>query len=348
MKSKFKFLTAIFVITILSSGHTTIAEELTKEYNESWSASSVKTLEINNKFGEIIVKNEGGDQVSIDVLVTVEAPNEGKANELLELIEVKIGKSGSTVKATTTIDKEFKSKQKFSIDYTVNIPTDKNLNISNKYGNTVLNKLNASGKFNIQYGNFTANELNAPENGEMSVFLAYGNSKVESASVINVEVKYSNMQFGGVNDLKLNSKYSVVSIEEGGDITTESKYDTFNFEEVESISATSKYSHFNIEELKTSLKIENGYGGIKVEEVDAGFEYISVENKYGQVKLGLADASYSVEASCRYCGIKFPENDFTGDRKKEGQSVHIEGEVGSGGNGKVFVKSEYGEIKLRD
>lgn len=346
MKSKFKFLTAIFVITILSTGFSSIAEEVTKEFNESWSASSVQTLEITNKFGEVKISHEGGDQVTIKVEVMVEAPTEKKANELLELISINFGKSGNTATAVTNIDNEFKSKQRFSIDYTVNIPADKNLNISNKYGNVILDKLFANGNFNIQYGNFTANELNAPENAKMNIFLAYGKSRIESANDLKVELNYSSMDFGGIDDLNLNSKYSVVNIEKGSVLTADSKYDTFNFEEIEAIEATSRYSHFKIEELKKSLKIENGYGGIKVNEVNADFEYISVENKYGQVQLGLNNSSYSVEATCRYCGIKYPENEFSGDRIKENNTMEIKGTVGNSGQGKVFVKSDYGEIKL--
>ena len=348
MKSKFKIITAIIVITIFSSGITAIAEELTNEFHQAWLASSANKLEISNKFGEIKVNYQGGDSITIDVKVTVEAPNEKKANELLELIEVKFGKSGSTVKAVTEIDNDFKSKQQFSIDYTVNIPSDKELAITNKYGNTILDELNASGDFHISYGNFSANQLNAPENGHMEIYLAYGKANLESCSKANVEVNYSTIDFGGVNVLQILSKYSVLNIEEVDVITADSKYDTFNFEEVESLSATSKYSHFKIEELKTNLKIEAGYGGVKIDEVGADFESISIENSYGQIKLGLDERNYTIDASCKYCGIKYPADNFSGDRIKENNSSKINGKVGSGGKGKVYISSNYGEINLNN
>lgn len=347
MKSKCKFSIYLFVLGILSTGLKANAEEKTKEVHQAWTTNSVQTMDISNKFGEIKINDFGGDSVTIDVIITVEAPNEDRADELLELINVDFGKSGSTARAETNIDNEFKSRQKFSIDYTVNIPSDKNLKISNKYGNTIINELNASGNFDIQYGNFTANQLNAPLSDDMKLNLAYGKADIGSSNNMDIIVKYSTINMGGTGDLKVESKYSVLNVEESKVVSIESKYDTFEFEEVEVLTATTKYSHFKIEELKKRLKIQAGYGGISVDEVSEGFESISIENSYGQIRLGLDDASYSLDASCDYCGISYPEDDFNGNRMKENHSQTLKGNVGSGGTGTVYVRSRYGEIKLR-
>jgi len=347
MKSKFKFFSFLFVLGILSTGPKAIAEEKTKEYHESWTIKSVQAMEISNKFGEVKINNFGGDSVTIDVVITVEAPNEKRANELLGLINVNFRKTGGTVSAETDIANDFKSRQKFSIDYTVNIPSDKNLKVSNKYGNTILNELNASGAFNIQYGNFTANQLNAPSSESMNLVLAYGKADIGSSNDMDIEVKYSTMNIGGTGDLKVESRYSVLNVEESKEVTVQSKYDTFEFEEIDALKATTKYSHFKIEELKKRLKIEAGYGGISVDEVSADFESISIENSYGQIRLGLDDANYSLDASCDYCGISYPEENFAGNRIKENHTQTVKGKVGSGGNGTVYIRSRYGEIRLR-
>ena len=343
MKRAFKLVAAIFVIGILTAGTTVFAEEKTKEYHETWAASSVQSMEISNKFGEIKVVNEGGSEITIDVVVTVEARSEKKANELLSEIDVNFRKSGSIVKASTSIANNFKSQRKFSIDYIVNIPSDKNLKITNKYGNTIVNVLTGNGDFQIQYGNFSANELTGEK---MRIALAYGNADIGSGGNIVAQVKYSPISFGDIKNLQLQSKYSDISVEEGKDIQVESKYDKLSFEEVESVTATTKYSHLRIEELAISLKIETGYGSIKVKQVAPDFEFISITNSYGQISLGLDDASYSIDASCNYCGISYPENEFSGDRIKENNSRTIKGKIGDSTGGKVVVHSRYGDIKL--
>lgn len=343
MKRVFKLVAAIFVIGVLTAGTTAFAEEKTKEYHETWAASSVQSLEITNKFGEIKVVNKGGTEVTIDVIVTVEARDEKRADDLLDKIDVEFRKSGSIVKAATTIANNFKSQRKFSIDYVVNIPSDKNLKIANKYGNTIVNVLTGDGDFNIQYGNFSANELNGEK---IRIALAYGNADIASGGDIQAQVKYSPISFGEIKNLQIESKYSNITIEEGKDIKVESKYDKLSFEEVESVMASTKYSHLRIDELAKSLKIETGYGSVKVEQVAPDFEFISITNSYGQISLGLDEASYSVDASCNYCGISYPEDEFTGDRIKENNSRTIKGKIGTGMGGKVMVHSRYGDIKL--
>ncbi len=345
MKSKCKFFVLLLVLGVLTTGIKAFAAEKTKEYHEKWPTSGIQALEVINKFGEVKVNNAGGSDVTIDVVVTVEAMSESRVNEILGQINVSFGKTGGTVKAETKIDNDFRGRQKFSIDYTINIPSDKNLKISNKYGNTIVNELNASGDFDIQYGNLTATSLMAPASGSMRVNLSYGKAEISASSDINVEVKYSTMNFGELKNIELLSKYSVVNMDEGKSLKIDSKYDTFNFGEVEALDATIKYSHVKIEELKKELKVVSGYGGISVEEVSDDFKSISVENTYGQIKLGL-DSNYSLDASCNYCGISYPADEFTGNKMNENNTKTVQGKVGKGEGGKVYVRSRYGEIKL--
>ncbi len=346
MKRNYKTAALLLLVIVLLTGMQAFAREKTKEYNESWPQSSVQTLEINNKFGDVNVTHKGGDDVTIDVVVTVEAPDEQRADELLDMIDVSFNKTGGTVRAATHIGNDFKSRQKFSIDYDVNIPPGKNLGITNKYGNTFVNELSGNGTFDIQYGNFTANELNSATGNPVDLRLAYGKSNVETAGNMTVTVQYSTMGFGQLDALKLESKYTVINLDEAGSVDAESKYDTFNFGEVGSVSANTKYTKIRVDELMENLEVDAGYGGINVNRVNPGFESVSITNSYGQISLGLGNASYSLDASCNYCGISYPEDDFSGDRVSENQSQEVKGTVGNGSGGTVVVNSRYGQIKL--
>jgi hypothetical protein len=113
------------------------------------------------------------------------------------------------------------------------------------------------------------------------------------------------------------------------------------------VTANTKYSNLKIESLGKNLKIESGYGGISVDEVASDFESISITNSYGEIAVGLDDLSYVVDASCEYCGIDYPENNFTGNKMKEKQTQQIDGKVGTGDGGSVTIKSRYGSIKLK-
>jgi hypothetical protein len=181
----------------------------------------------------------------------------------------------------------------------------------------------------------------------MKVTLGYGKADISSSNDISVNVSYSTMNFGGTDDLVLESKYTVINLGEASSVKADSKYDTFNFEEIESLTANTKYTHIKIEELSRSLKIDAGYGSIRVDEVADNFESINVSNSYGEVALGLDDANYSLDAECDYCGISYPDDEFVGNRMKENHTQKLEGKIGTGSGGTVVVKSRYGQIKLK-
>lgn len=343
----FKLIVALFVVSLFTAGTSVLAEEFKKEFYEAWPADAVSTLEIDNRFGEVRVVNNI-DSVTIDVEITVKGSNEKRLNELLDQIEVVFRKSGSIVKAQTVIEGRLKGQNNLSIDYVVNIPSDKNLKISNKYGNTIVGELTGNGEFITKYGNFTAYDLATSEDGSLSLSLAYGNASIGSASFLKLNVSYSPITIDEVKKLKVESKYSTINVEEAEDIQATSKYDKYNCEEVGSFSADTKYTQIRIEELSKSLKIGAGYGGVRVSEIAKDFEFISITNSYGQISLGLDDADYFIDASCSYCGISYPEDKFAGDRIKENNSRTILGKIGTGEGGKVAIKSRYGEIRLRD
>jgi hypothetical protein len=346
MKRKVRYIAVLFFLVVFACGTKAVAAEKTKEYHESWPVNSVQTLEINNRFGDVNVTWKGGNDVTVDVVITVESPNELRADELLEQITVSFSKTGNAVVAETHLGRGFKTNLQFSIDYDVNIPPDKNLNITNKYGNVFVNELQASGTFDVQYGNFNANQMNTPSSGSLNLNLAYGKGGIENANDMTVTVQYSTLNFGQLNDLNLNSKYNVINLDQAKSVSAASKYDTFNFGKLESLSGGTKYTRIHIEELSKSMKIDAGYGGIKVAKVDSGFEFISITSSYGQISLGLGNASYSLDASCDYCGISYPESEFSGDRISENHLRKVKGKVGDGSGGTVFVESRYGQIKI--
>lgn len=172
-------------------------------------------------------------------------------------------------------------------------------------------------------------------------------TKIKTTNNLRLNLQYSGITVGKMKDLLLQSKYSSLDLEEGGSIRIDSKYDKYNFGKVISVLATTKYTQVRIEKLAKSLKIEAGYGSIRVNEISADFESVSVTNAYGQISLGLGKASYSVDASCEYCGISYPESNFKGNKMKERNTQTINGKVGNGGR-TIYIRSRYGEIRLDD
>ena len=131
-----------FFISLLFVSFTLSAQKITKEFHKEYAAGTNTALEINNRYGDVVIQSSDKDQVVIDVKVTIEYPNKEKAEKLLSYIDVRFSEGDNLVSAKTLIDDKFNftgwggGSRSFSIDYDIRMPLGTALTLSNKYGNT--------------------------------------------------------------------------------------------------------------------------------------------------------------------------------------------------------------------
>jgi hypothetical protein len=326
-------LSAIFV--------TAAGAEYTKNYRKGWAKSSVSALKISNKFGEVKINDLGGDSVTIKVEIRVEGQSEAKARELINLIEIDFQKNGSVASAETNIRDNFRSKQSFSINYLVNIPKDKDLDVTNRYGNLIINDLEAKGNLNVSYGSLTAGNMKAPAGNPLKIAVSYGKADIESMNDATLEFNYSKLYAGNVDGLVLVSKYSTANFNRIRNLNLDSKYDAINIEEVGHLKSLSKYTNYKVGLLTGSFDLDTGYGSVRIAKVDPKFERIKIVNSYGGITIGLGELSYKLKADCSYCEVNYPGDRYKGNRIKENTRFTLDGQVGTGG-GSVDISSRFG------
>ncbi|MFY9151470.1 MAG: hypothetical protein WAO52_05615 [Prolixibacteraceae bacterium] len=345
MKSKFKITIALLVLsTLLVSA---AGADYTKQYKKSWTKSSVSSLKITNKFGEVKINDTGGDSVSIKVLITIDNQSSSKAKELMDKIHIDFQKSGNLVIAETTIEDKFNSNGSFSIDYLVNIPKDRDLDITNRYGNVVLNDLDAKGTFNVSYGSMSAGNLKSPAGNPIAIVINYGKADLESVNDAKMEFKYSKLFVGEIDKLIMDSKYCTVNIDEISAITLTSKYDAVNIDNLGKLKSESRYTNYKIGNLSGSLDLNTGYGSVQINQVESQFEKIAITNSYGGINIGMNGLNYKLIADCDYCDVKYPTERYKGNKIKESHRFSLDGQVGHGG-GTVSITSRYGGVKLTE
>ncbi len=80
---------AMFLITTALT-----AQEVTKEFNKEYNVNNNSELELDNRYGDIIVESSQTDKVVINVKVTVRFPNQERAEKLLGYIDVQFSEEG--------------------------------------------------------------------------------------------------------------------------------------------------------------------------------------------------------------------------------------------------------------
>jgi len=345
MKSKFNLTLALLLFSTLLVN--AAGAEFSKQYRKGWPKSGITGLQITNKFGEVKVNDKGGDSITIKVLITIDNASESRAKELMNKIHINMQKNGDLVIAETEIEENFKGNNSFSIDYLINTPKDRDLTINNKYGNVIIDELDAKGSFDVSYGSMTAGKMKSPAGNPIKISLGYGKATLETVNNANMEIKYSKLYADEIDQLVLDFKYSTLNLGKTSSLTLNSKYDGINIDEIGKLKSVSKYTNYKIGTLTESLDLDTGYGSVKIDKVDPKFDKIQVTNSYGGISIGLNGLSYKLKADCSYCDVKYPEDRYKGNKIRENTKFSLEGTVGTG-SGKVVIDSRYGEIKLKE
>jgi hypothetical protein len=345
-----------FFISLFLISSTISADEVTKEFHKEYTAGT-KSLEISNKYGDVVIESWNKDQIIIDVKVTVEMSNRDKAQNYLDKIDVQFSEGINVISAKTVLDDNFNfsgwgDSKRFRIDYNIKMPVGTDLNLSNKYGNTDIDELHGLLNLEIKYGNLTAGKLTRGNTKPLNkLVIAYGKGTIDETGWLDLTERYvGSMDIGKSQAILLDSKYSKISIGETSSVVGESKYDNIRIENIKNLVLENGYTEVNIGELTKKLNYNGSYGSFSINSIPAGFESIDVETRYMGVKLGIEEsANYRLEAKVSYGGLKYNEGNFKNQRRVvENNSSEIAGTVGNEENpsAKVNVNSSYGTVRL--
>ncbi|HUX56096.1 MAG TPA: hypothetical protein VMV77_03930 [Bacteroidales bacterium] len=348
----------LLFITFLAVSFTLSAQEVTKEFHKEYTAGANTTLDISNRYGDVVIQSWDKDQVVIDVKVTVELPSRDKAEKLLNYIDVRFSEGTNLISAKTIIDDKFNftgwgmGSKKFSIDYNIKMPAGTALTLANKYGNTDIDVLTGLVNLDIKYGNLTAEQLTRGNVKPLSkINLAYGKGKIEKTGWLDLNIRYCvNMNIEKSQALLLNSKYSKLFLDVASSVVGESKYDNIRIEKINNLVLENGYTETDIGVLTKKLSYEGSYGSFSIDRIPADFESLDVKTRYMGVRLGIAEsASYLLDAKVSYGGLNYNEDNFKNQRRIiENNSKEVSGTVGNEESPTATVKivSSYGSVKL--
>jgi hypothetical protein len=344
-----------FLAVLLS--FTTAAQEVSKEYHKEYSADKNTTLDLNNRYGDVVITAWDKNQVVIDVKITVSHPDKARAEKYLGMIEVQFSEGTNLISAKTVIEDNFNfsgwgNNREFKINYSVRMPYSSNLTLVNKYGNTDIDELRGLVNLDIKYGAIEIDKLTrGNENPLNKLVIAYGKGTIAEAGWLDLNVRYtSTLSIPKSQALLIDSKYSKLRIGETSSIVSDAKYDTYNINKINNLVLMSGYTTVNVETLTRKLTSEGSYGSLTINEIPAGFESLDVSVRYSGVRLGIDEsASYRLDGKSSYGGIKYDDENFN-FRKKivENNSSEISGVIGKENSPASAVKlsTSYGTIKL--
>lgn len=340
-----KFSLIIAALLIICTNN--LLAQYTKTVNKSWGVNEIETLVVENKFGHINIVNTNTETIKMDITLEIKNLSGSKAEYLANQIRFNINLNNKTLSAKTIFNEDFKTNQEFSIVYDIQIPKNKNLDITNRYGNVTMADLTAKGNFDISYGNIQGGDLESPQNENIRIKVSYGNAGFNSINQTDTQIKYGKLTVENIETALLNTEYSIIKTGRLNKANVNSKYDHFDIGKATTLYIESKFTSWNIETLEKTIAIDTEYGNLSINNVAHQFNQIDIENSYGNISVAMPyDASYYLEGECYYCNIKHHEAELE-QKTTENNRTYLKGKVGQANtDAHVKVRSRYGKVNL--
>lgn len=276
-----------------------------KTFSKSFSMDANDKLNLNNSYGDVLIKTWDKREVRMDVDIKVYSKDERDAQRLLDQTVIEAGKNGDQISFRTNFGvrggkygskvKDGKTiwRREVKVNYVVYMPASNVLNLSNQYGN--VNMGNFSGALNakVQYGNFTAGNLNGTEN---YLEVQYGKTTVQGINRAVIKQQYGpGLVLGTVGTLNLNAQYAGVTIGAvKGNASIKQQYGQgLNVGSVDNLDLDAQYVNVNVGTVHGNANVKQQYNNISIGSVNK----LNLKGEYTTVKVGSlrGDGTFSVE-----------------------------------------------------
>lgn len=315
-----------------------------KEYHENFTVNKDVILNVSNKFGFVKIVTSETDQITIDVVVKVEAKNAEKAQKLLDQIEIRINGNAEQVSAETIFSKDSKFKE-LSIDYTITMPVSGNLDLTNKFGSFYLNELNGNSKIAVSYGSLDIGNLNSQSN---DITVKFGSGKVKYAQYLNYYTRYSEVRIGRAKLLNLDTQYGGAKVGEVGRMDLKSAYADVELGTIVELKAEMKFGDLEIEGIISSFELEAQYGDVEVDFISKDFTDITIHSSFGDVELAFQSGSnFNLKGRASYGDINIPGGTISNVSESGGKESY-DGKMFEGVSpSTVTARMSYGDLDIR-
>lgn len=329
-------------------GRHTKEKTIRKEFNVNPDA----LLKIDNSYGNLVLNSWNENRVVIEVIITVNGNNESKVDKRLEEITVDFDATMSQVSARTIFNKGSGwnwggGNVNMQINYNVKMPVKNSVNLSNDYGNIILDRVDGHARISCDYGRLDLGELRG-RNNQLS-FDYTSKSEIGYMNSGEISADYSGFTIEKTGDLILRADYTNATIRQMENLDYNCDYGGLEVGAVNNVLGRGDYINVKLGTVHGNVNIQADYGGISIDRMADDAGDLTIATDYTGIKIGY-DPGYhfDFEIQTEYAGVKGMEDLEVSVSREKSSERYYSGFHGSQGSGNTLsIKGDYGNISLR-
>ncbi|NJB69795.1 hypothetical protein GGR42_000257 [Saonia flava] len=346
------------MIRSISFGQETVSKKIEKSYGLTNSGE----LHLNNKYGDVIIN--GWDRSSVRLTIDVEVTHKKKENakDLLDRIDVTTKVTKDLVDLTTEIHQGSSGffaryfskvnpfdldKSNIKINYTIYLPNNAEMNITNKFGDVIISDWQGKLKTNIEHGDFWINDdlTNAHIN------ITFGKLNAKTITYGNITIKNGELDLEGSKQLQLTSSGTTMEIGAISSLEIESSKDEINIDEVKSIHGDLDFTKIHINTLGEEIDIKTKVADFWVSAITKPDSKIYIDQESSEFNISISGQSLIFNATLEQGLLRIPKSftDIHTDIINNSRKIRkINATYGKGPYGEFVLTGLKGVIILKE
>ncbi|MFC2115287.1 hypothetical protein ACFLTU_02340 [Bacteroidota bacterium] len=318
----------------------------------SFAAGPETRLDLSNKYGTVHIIPWKKDSVHIAIDLSIKSSNAAKLEKLKRNVDFEFTDTKYYIIANTIFGAKsnnffsdlkdlsgtiIPTKNDVKIDYTVQVPSGMNINITNKYGDIYIDDMKGSVSINLSNGDIKANSLS----GETNISLNFGNGIINELSNAKLNIAYADLEIHSAGQLRIESKSSKVRIHQVEILKTLSKRDKYVVSQIDNLFGESWFSDIWLYKMNEEINYSPNYGALKVDSIPEYFSFININTEFADLNMVFErSASYQLEILMHDNVILHLPDEY-GELEiidREEEAVHLKSMVGPTHNTAARVK----------
>ncbi|MEQ8584273.1 MAG: hypothetical protein RIC30_01090 [Marinoscillum sp.] len=349
MYPKLKFKLVVLFLLGTYGAFASVLEEKKQVIEKSYDITEKTVFEASNQFGDVHVNTWDQKKLKVVVEIIANGKSEERAQKMLDKISIQIVTKGTLISFVTAMDGNMNAKgdESFRIDYTVNLPANNKVAVTNKFGDIYLGTRTGDVNLDLSYGSLKTEDIE----GFLELELSFGKGVLGNTGKSHIEVKYSELDMGNANSIEMEQQFSDVEIGDVDELEIESKYGSVMLGTVGVVDSDVQFSGFKIARLLNSLYMEANYvSEFEIKSLSKDFTKVSFFGKFSTINIRLEEGlKADLEAEFSFSNMNSSiSNMETYYKVKEDHRSEYKARIGGGDpNKKIIVKSSYGDLRLR-
>lgn len=337
-------------------------EKVSKQIECAFEMTDAGKVQLENRYGNINVYGWDRNEVSIEISITVTHRKKENARDLLKRIDPELRNSSGYVSVAYRMGERkkgffanlFESVNPFDfdrsnvqIDYTIRMPRKTSLDLTNTFGNVVVENWKGFLKAKVGHGDLWLNE--PLERADIT--LEYGRLKARFIEGARFDIRNSELDLDGAGTIRLEGHGNELRVGEVSSLEIYSNRDKVFLKEVKKVYGNLKFATMEIDTLRNSVDLNMKVSELSIGKIGNAEAQISITQESSEINLNVNGFPHHFTAEMEEGLVRLPKsyekvNSEILDKDKDLRKISAN--YDTVGKGTISVQGSKGAVLVRD